>query len=83
MVNSEKGETQLLELHDGVIDVRVNGAYLVMGLLYGEGDPIQTTLISARCGKDSDCNPSNALGILFTSMGPGKMCRVSLRTLRR
>jgi hypothetical protein len=49
--------------------VRVNGAYILMGLLYGEGDPIKTTLISVRCGKDSDCNPSNALGILLTSIG--------------
>jgi len=69
----KEGETQLLELHDGDIDVRVNGAYLVMGLLYGEGDPIKTTIISARCGKDSDCNPSNALGILFTSWGLEKV----------
>ena len=69
----KEGETQLLELNDGDIDVRVNGAYLVMGLLYGAGDPVKTTIISARCGKDSDCNPSNALGILFTSMGLEKV----------
>ncbi len=69
----KKGETQLLELHDGDIDVRVNGAYIAIGLLYGEGDPIKTALISIRCGNDSDCNPSNALGILFTSMGLDKV----------
>jgi hypothetical protein len=40
-----------------------------MGLLYGEGDPDKTIIISTRCGQDSDCNPSNAAGILFTSMG--------------
>jgi len=68
-----EGEAQLLELHDGAIDVRINGAYIAMGLLYGEGDPIKTTIISARCGNDSDCNPSNALGILFTSWGLEKV----------
>ncbi|MGK7396683.1 MAG: ADP-ribosylglycohydrolase family protein [Candidatus Cyclobacteriaceae bacterium M3_2C_046] len=51
------------------IDAKINGAYIVMGLLYGEGDPDQTITISMRCGKDSDCNPSNAAGILFTTMG--------------
>jgi hypothetical protein len=40
-----------------------------MGLLYGESDPDQTIVISMRCGQDSDCNPSNAAGILFTTMG--------------
>jgi len=51
------------------IDAKLNGAYIVMGLLYGEGDPDQTIVISMRCGQDSDCNPSNAAGILFTAMG--------------
>jgi len=51
------------------IDAKLNGAYILMGLLYGEGDPDQTILISMRCGQDSDCNPSNAAGILFTTMG--------------
>jgi hypothetical protein len=40
-----------------------------MGLLYGGGDPDATIAISTRCGQDSDCNPSNAAGVLFTSMG--------------
>ncbi len=51
------------------IDAKINGAYIVMGLLYGEGDIDQTIIISMRCGQDSDCNPSNAGGILATSMG--------------
>jgi hypothetical protein len=51
------------------IDAKINGAYIVMGLLYGNGDPDRTIIISTRCGQDSDCNPSNAAGILFTSMG--------------
>jgi hypothetical protein len=51
------------------IDAKINGAYVVMGLLYGNGDPDDTITISMRCGQDSDCNPSSAAGILFTSMG--------------
>lgn len=46
------------------IDAKLNGAYIVMGLLYGEGDPMKTLEVSTRCGQDSDCNPSNALAVL-------------------
>ena len=51
------------------IDAKINGAYIVIGLLYGNGDPDDTIVISTRCGQDSDCNPSNAAGVLFTSIG--------------
>jgi hypothetical protein len=51
------------------IDAKINAAYIVMGLLYGEGNPDKTIIISTRCGQDSDCNPSNAGGILFTTIG--------------
>jgi hypothetical protein len=51
------------------IDAKINGAYIVMGLLYGQGNPDSTVVISTRCGQDSDCNPSNAAGILFTTLG--------------
>jgi len=53
----------------GSIDAKLNGAYIVMGLLYGKGDPDETIIISTRCGQDSDCNPSNSGGILFTTIG--------------
>ena len=51
------------------IDAKINGAYIVMGLLYGEGNLDKTIIVSMRCGMDSDCNPSNAAGILATSLG--------------
>lgn len=51
------------------IDAKINGAYVVMGLLYGRGDPDRTIVISTRCGQDSDCNPSSAGGVLFTTIG--------------
>ena len=54
---------------NGGIDVKINGAYVLMGLLYGKGDLDKTIVISTRCGQDSDCNPSNAAGVLFTTIG--------------
>ena len=51
------------------IDAKINGAYIVMGLLYGERDPDKSIAIATRCGQDSDCNPSSAAGILFTALG--------------
>ena len=55
------------------IDAKLNGAYILVGLLYGKGDPDRTMTISMRCGQDSDCNPSNASGVLFTTMGFSKV----------
>jgi hypothetical protein len=51
------------------IDASINAAYIVLGLLYGEGDYGKTIDISTRAGMDSDCNPANAAGILGTMLG--------------
>ena len=51
------------------VDVRINGAYVYMGLLYGDGDFWKTMNVSMRCGRDSDCNPSSSVGILGTALG--------------
>ncbi|MEW6071049.1 MAG: ADP-ribosylglycohydrolase family protein [Planctomycetota bacterium] len=51
------------------IDAKLNGAYAVLGLLYGERDPERTIAIATRAGQDSDCNPSTAAGVLFTTIG--------------
>lgn len=51
------------------IDAKVNAAYVIMGLLYGNGDYTKTMEISTRAGQDSDCNPSTAGGILGTMIG--------------
>ena len=53
----------------GDIDVRLNGAAVVLGLLYGGGDFDRTLEITTRCGWDSDCNPSSAAGILGCAQG--------------
>jgi hypothetical protein len=55
------------------IDAKLNGAYVVLGLLYGDRDPEKTIIIATRCGMDSDCNPSNAGGVLFTTIGFAKL----------
>lgn len=55
------------------IDAKLNGAYIVMGLLYGDGDPHKTMEISTRCGQDSDCNPSSAMAVLGVIIGFDKL----------
>ncbi len=55
------------------IDAKINGAYIAIGLLYGGGDIERTITIAMRCGQDSDCNPSNSGGILFTTIGYARL----------
>ena len=55
------------------IDAKINGAYIVMGLLYGKRHMEDTVVISMRCGQDSDCNPSNAGGVLATTISKSKL----------
>ncbi|MDP2983692.1 MAG: ADP-ribosylglycohydrolase family protein [Candidatus Latescibacter sp.] len=51
------------------IDAKINGAYVVIGLLYGDGDFGKTMEIAIRCGQDSDCNPSNAAAVIGIMRG--------------
>ncbi|MCC7496301.1 MAG: ADP-ribosylglycohydrolase family protein [Bryobacterales bacterium] len=51
------------------IDAKLNGAYVVLGLLYGGRDFGKTLDISTRSGQDSDCNPATAAGILGVMLG--------------
>ena len=55
------------------IDAKLNGAYVLLGLLYGHGDFARTIRISMRAGQDSDCNPSNAASILGTWLGRSRI----------
>lgn len=55
------------------LDVKQEGAFALLGLLYGGGDPDRTIILSMRGGSDSDCNPSSAAGVLFTSLGLKKL----------
>jgi len=51
------------------IDAKLNSAYVVMALLYGDGDFAETLDIAVRAGQDSDCNPSTAAGVLGVMLG--------------
>jgi hypothetical protein len=51
------------------IDAKLNGAYIALGLLHGDGDFFKTMDISTRAGQDSDCNPSSACGIVGVMLG--------------
>jgi hypothetical protein len=55
------------------IDAKVNAAYVVIGLLYGQKDFTKTLEITTRCGQDADCNPSTSGGILGTILGYDKI----------
>ena len=56
-------------MHPFNIDAKLNGAYIAMGLLYGGNDFEKTLIVTTRLGQDSDCNPSNACGILGVMHG--------------
>lgn len=64
------------------IDATINSAYILVGLLYGEGDFTKTMDISTRCGYDSDCNPASAAGILGTIIGYDAIPEKYLKSLK-
>ena len=69
-LNNKWGDTDICcALSDFNIDAKMNGAYIAMGLLYGEGDFKKSMEISTRCGGDSDCNPSNCSGVMGIILG--------------
>ncbi len=55
------------------IDAKLNAAYIVLGLLYSNGDFTKTMDVSTRSGQDSDCNPASAGGILGAILGYDKI----------
>lgn len=58
------------------IDAKLNSAYILIGLLWGEGDFAKTIEISCRCGQDSDCNPSSAASILGNFLGASGIAEI-------
>ena len=58
---------------NGGIDVKINGAMVLLGLLYGQCDMEKTSVIAMRGGYDSDCNPSSAAGVLGAMTGFAKL----------
>lgn len=51
------------------IAANINGAYVVIALLYGNGDPMATMKIAVMSGRDNDCNTSSAMGVLGAMKG--------------
>ena len=51
------------------IDAKINGAYVALGLLYGDSDFFRTMDIATRSGQDSDCNPASACGVTGVMLG--------------
>ena len=64
------------------IDAVINSAYIIIGLLYGNGDFYKTIDIATRCGQDSDCNPASAGGILGTILGYDKIPDYWMKNLK-
>lgn len=50
-----------------------NLGVVVLGLIYGNGNPEETIKYAIKGGIDSDCNPATAAGVLFTSIGFSKL----------
>tara|TARA_B100000700_G_C15051126_1_gene860357 strand:- start:2661 stop:4214 length:1554 start_codon:yes stop_codon:yes gene_type:complete len=46
-----------------------NGAYILLGLLYGKGDYLESIKICTRCGQDTDSNVANCGGIMGVITG--------------
>jgi len=46
-----------------------NGCYILIGLLYGKGDYMESIGICTRCGQDTDSNVGNCGGIMGTLLG--------------
>jgi hypothetical protein len=51
------------------IDAKYNGMFILLGLLYGNGDISNSIVITMSCAQDSDCNPSSLGAILGTYLG--------------
>ena len=66
-------DPQYQKASNGGIDVKINGACVLMGFLFGKRDLDRTIVISCRSGQDSDCNPSSSGGVLFTTIGFSKL----------
>ena len=68
-VEKYRNNPEYQKASNGTIDVKINGVAVLMGILYGDKDLDKTIVVSMRSGWDSDCNPSSAAGVVFTTLG--------------
>lgn len=59
------------------IDAKLNGAFILLGLLYGEGDLASSMRFAMAAGQDSDCNPSNVGSVLGAFYGGQRLGELS------
>ena len=70
VLQEKYGDTDIcVPFHPFNIDASLNGAYIVMGLLYGNNDLSKTIEIAVRCGQDTDCNAASTAGIIGVMCG--------------
>lgn len=51
------------------IDAKIHGGFIFMGLLYGNGDFLDSLAITIRCGQDTDTSAQNLGSILGAYLG--------------
>ena len=68
-VDKYQSKSRLGRISYPKIDGKTNGAMVLLGFLFGEGDMDRTMYIATAGGFDSDCNPSTACGVLGAMIG--------------
>jgi hypothetical protein len=63
------------------LDAKLNGAYVLLGLLYGRGSYVRSLRIALRAGQDTDCNLNNLGSILGAWLGHSSLPRRFTRGL--
>ena len=80
-VSLEEARQQIVELNQdtGFFQAPQNIGFLVLAILYGEGDFEKTVITAVRCGDDTDCTAATAGAVLGIMLGrsriPEKWCR--------
>ena len=52
-------------------DINLNGGFIMLGLLYGEGEFKRSVLYAVNCGQDTDCTGATVGAILGILLGAG------------
>lgn len=56
-----------------LLDAKMCTAFTVIGLLYGEGDPLKSAKITVQCANDADSTAAASFGIISAITGYDKM----------
>ena len=55
------------------LDTKINGAYVLLGMLFGNGNFEDTVKYAARAGEDGDCTANDSGSIIGTWLGLSKL----------